>query len=75
MLRREPTVIGLTQADIDQYDANRKHKLLERQQQQAKAAQSAQSAESTQSSQGSEKTQSAQPEPQKSTQDRVMGGR
>jgi len=78
MLRREPTVISLTQADIDQYDANRKRKLLARQQQQVKAAQaaqSAQSAESAHSSQDSEKTQSIQQEPQKSNQDRIMGGR
>lgn len=80
MLRREPTVISLTQADIDQYDANRKRKLLARQQQQLKAAQaaqsaqSAQSAESAQSSQDSDKTQSIQQEPQKSNQDRIMGG-
>lgn len=32
MLRRAPTTVALTQADIDQYEANRKRKLQEQQQ-------------------------------------------
>lgn len=64
MLRRAPTTIQLTQADIDQYEANRKRKLWEQQQKQQQAA-------SSQSSQGAENAQQAQ---QKSKKDRVMGG-
>ena len=61
MLRRPATTIQLTQADIEQYEANRQRKLWEQQQQ-----------NSSQSSQGSEKAQQA---PQKSNKDRIMGGR
>ena len=72
MLRRQPTRIQLTQADIDAYEANRRRKLWERQQ--ALSAQSsqsaAQSAQSTQSSQDSEKDQQV---PQKSKKDRILG--
>lgn len=68
MLRRPATTIQLTQADIDQYEANRQRKLWEQQQKQ----QQQQQANSSQSSQSSE---SAQQVPEKSKKDRVMGGR
>lgn len=68
MLRRPATTIQLTQADIDQYEANRQRKLWEQQQKQ----QQQQQANSSQSSQSSE---SAQQVPGKSKKDRVMGGR
>ena len=68
MLRRPATTIQLTQADIDQYEANRQRKLWEQQQKQ----QQQQQANSSQSSQSSE---SAQQVPEKSKNDRVMGGR
>jgi hypothetical protein len=61
MLRRAPTTIQLTQADIDQYEANRQRKLWEQQQQ-----------TSSQSTQSSEK---AQPVAQKNKKDRILGGR
>lgn len=64
MLRRAPTTIQLTQADIEQYEANRQRKLWEQQQQQ----------NSSQSTQASEKDK-AQQVPQKSKKDRVLGGR
>lgn len=68
MLRRQPTRIQLTQADIDAYEANRRRKLWEKQQ--ATSSQSSQSAQSAQSSQDSEKNQQV---PQKSKKDRVLG--
>ncbi|KAF2626946.1 hypothetical protein BU25DRAFT_411467 [Macroventuria anomochaeta] len=61
MLRRAPTTIQLTQADIEQYEANRQRKLWEQQQ-----------ASSSQSTQSSEKPQQI---PQKSKKDRILGGR
>lgn len=65
MLRRAPTTIQLTQADIEQYEANRQRKLWEQQQQQ-------QQQNSSQSTQSSEK---AKQMPQKSKKDRILGGR
>jgi hypothetical protein len=62
MLRRAPTTIQLTQADIEQYEANRQRKLWEQQQQQ----------NSLQSTQSSEKSVQV---PQKSKKDRILGGR
>lgn len=70
MLRRAPTTITLTQADIEQYEANRQRKLWERQQQQQQQQQQAASAQSTDSS---AKTKD-QPVPTKSKKDRIMGG-
>lgn len=61
MLRRAPTTIQLTQADIERYEANRQRKLWEQQQQ-----------NSSQSTQSSEKPQQVS---QKSKKDRVLGGR
>lgn len=68
MLRRQPTTIQLTQADLERYEANRQRKLWEQQQQQQ-----AKPSQSSQSSQGSEKVQQVQQLPQKSKKDRVMG--
>jgi hypothetical protein len=65
MLRRPATTIQLTQADIEAYEANRQRRLWEMQQAQSSQA-------SAQSSQNSEKSQQI---PQKSKNDRVMGGR
>jgi len=69
MLRRPATTIQLTQADIDQYEANRQRKLWEQQQKQQQQQQQANSSQSSQSS------ESAQQVPGKSKKDRVMGGR
>jgi sensor domain CHASE-containing protein len=64
MLRRNPTTITLTQADLELYEANRQRKLWEKQQQQA-------SSQSTESSEKAhEKEQAA-----KSKKDRVLGDR
>ena len=63
MLRRAPTTIQLTQADIEQYEANRQRKLWEQQQQQQHSLQSTQSSETSVQA------------PQKSKKDRVLGGR
>ncbi|XPS93302.1 hypothetical protein M3J09_002662 [Ascochyta lentis] len=70
MLRRAPTTIQLTQADIDQYEANRQRKLWEQQQQQQQQQQEQQN--SSQSTQSSDKVQQV---PQKSKKDRILGGR
>jgi hypothetical protein len=48
MLRRNPTTIALTQADLDLYEANRQRKLWEKQQQQQASSQSTESSEKTQ---------------------------
>ncbi|KAF9699374.1 hypothetical protein EKO04_002236 [Ascochyta lentis] len=69
MLRRAPTTIQLTQADIDQYEANRQRKLWEQQQQQQQQQEQQNSSQSTQSS---DKVQQV---PQKSKKDRILGGR
>jgi len=71
MLRRAPTTIMLTPADVEQYEANRQRKLWEQQQQAA----------SSQSSNGSEKDKSKGPndemkqfpQQQRSKKDRIMG--
>jgi hypothetical protein len=61
MLRRNPTTIALTQADLDLYEANRQRKLWEKQQQQA----------SSQSTESSEKTQ----EKEQGKKERILGDR
>jgi hypothetical protein len=63
MLRRNPTTIALTQADLDLYEANRQRKLWEKQQQQQQA--------SSQSTESSEKTQ----EKEKGKKERILGDR
>ena len=72
MLRRPATVIQLTQADIEEYEANRKRKLWEQQQAQAQS----QTQSSSQSTDTSDKTKEQAP-PTKavdSKKDRIMGG-
>ena len=66
MLRRAPTTITLTQADIEQYEANRKRKLEQQQQEQQEQVASAQSSNTT------DKTMVEQA-PLKSKKDRIMG--
>lgn len=67
MLRRPATTIQLTQADIDQYDANRARKLWEHQQ--------AQKQFSSQSTETSDKAkEQMQTAASKSKKDRIMGG-
>jgi hypothetical protein len=63
MLRRNPTTIALTQADLDLYEANRQRKLWEKQQQQQQA--------SSQSTESSEKTQ----EKEQGKKERILGDR
>jgi hypothetical protein len=65
MLRRNPTTIALTQADLDLYEANRQRKLWEKQQQQQQQQASSQSTES------SEKTQ----EKEQGKKERILGDR
>lgn len=65
MLRRAPTTITLTQADIEQYEANRQRKIWE-QQQQAAAAQATISSSKAKEQSGPQ---------QKTRKDRIMGGR
>jgi hypothetical protein len=64
MLRRNPTTIALTQADLDLYEANRQRKLWEKQQQQQQQA-------SSQSTESSEKTQ----EKEQGKKERILGDR
>ena len=45
MLRRNPTTIPLTQADLELYETNRQRKLWEKQQQQQASSQSTESSE------------------------------
>lgn len=71
MLRRAPTTITLTQADIEQYEANRQRKLQEKQQQQQQQQEEEQGA-SIQSTNTSDQTVVDQP-PVKSKKDRIMG--
>jgi hypothetical protein len=66
MLRRNPTTIALTQADLDLYEANRQRKLWEKQQQQQQQQQA-----SSQSTESSEKTQ----EKEKGKKERILGDR
>jgi hypothetical protein len=68
MLRRNPTTIALTQADLDLYEANRQRKLWEKQQQQQQQQQQQASSQSTESS---EKTQ----EKEKGKKERILGDR
>jgi hypothetical protein len=67
MLRRPATTISLTQADIEEYDANRARKIWEAQQAQKQQP----------SSQSSDVTDKAKEQPQqvpmKSKKDRIMG--
>ncbi|OAL07440.1 hypothetical protein IQ06DRAFT_289158 [Phaeosphaeriaceae sp. SRC1lsM3a] len=74
MLRRPATIIQLTQADIDQYEANRQRRMWEQQQAQSQAQSQAQT--SSQSTDTSEKTKDQAPpaHPIKSKKDRIMGG-
>lgn len=68
MLRRAPTTIGLTQADVDQFEANRQRKIWEQQQQQQQ-----EQATTAQSTDGHAKTN----DPSaliKNKKDRIMGG-
>ncbi len=67
MLRRAPTTITLTTADIEQYEANRQRKLWEKQQLQEQQMQ--QQAASSQSTDNSSRAK----EPTRSTKDRIMG--
>jgi hypothetical protein len=67
MLRRNPTTIALTQADLDLYEANRQRKLWEKQQQQQQQQQQA----SSQSTESSEKTQ----EKEQGKKERILGDR
>ncbi|KAF2831446.1 hypothetical protein CC86DRAFT_463334 [Ophiobolus disseminans] len=67
MLRRPATTIQLSQADIDQYDANRARKVWEAQQAQKQA--SSQSTDATDKSKDQ-----VQQVPMKSKKDRIMGG-
>ncbi len=69
MLRRQPTTIQLTQADIDRYEANRQRKLRDQQQQRQQDQHQSASSQSSQNSNG------AQQAPQKTNKDRIMGGR
>lgn len=64
MLRRPATTIQLTQADLDEYDASRAHKIRE-----AQVAQ-----KQNMSSQSSDATEKVQQVPTKSKKDRIMGG-
>jgi len=67
MLRRPGTKIDLTQADVDQYEANRQRKLWESQQ--------AQKQTSSQSTDATDKAkEQVQQMPMKSKKDRIMGG-
>ena len=71
MLRRAPTTITLTSADIEQYEANRQRKLWEQQQQQA----SSQSADGSEKGKDKDPNDELKPFPQhqKSKKDRIMG--
>lgn len=62
MLKRTSTTLGLTQADIQKYDANRQRQLQAQQaaQLQAQQAKQAQQQNSAQSAQGSDNTQQTQ---------------
>lgn len=72
MLRRPATIIQLTQADIEQYEANRQRKLWEQQQAQAQT----QAQDSSQTTDTSDKTKEQAPPANsvKSKKDRIMGG-
>jgi len=67
MLRRPATTIQLTQADIDEYDANRARKVWDAQQAQKQQT-------SSQSSNATDKAKEIQQVPMKSKKDRIMGG-
>lgn len=72
MLRRAPTTITLTSADIELYEARRQRKLWEQQQQQQQ--QQANSSQSTENSENiQEKDFKVVPQTQKSKTDRIMG--
>lgn len=62
MLRRAPTTIALTQADIEQWEANRQRKIYEAQQQKLEAE-----------AQSTADAKSKGPK-QRSKKDRIMGG-
>jgi hypothetical protein len=71
MLRRTPTTITLTTADIEQYEANRQRKLWEAQQAQASPQSS-----TVGSDKGKEKDPNDELKPfpkEKSKKDRIMG--
>jgi hypothetical protein len=68
MLRRAPTTITLTAADVQQYEENRERRILEARQQQA-AAQAYQEANKGKGANDSSKTSK-----EKSKKDRIMGG-
>lgn len=71
MLRRTPTTITLTTADIEQYEANRQRKLWEAQQAQASSQSS-----TVDSDKGKEKDPNDELKPfpkEKSKKDRIMG--
>ncbi|KAH8732826.1 hypothetical protein GQ44DRAFT_6352 [Phaeosphaeriaceae sp. PMI808] len=67
MLRRPATTIQLTNADVDQYEANRQRKLWEQQEAQKQA-----SSQSTDAP--GNPNEHAQSAPVKSKKDRIMGG-
>ena len=62
MLRRAPTTISLTQADIEQWEANRQRKIYEAQKQKLEAE-----------VQSTADAKSKEPK-QRSKKDRIMGG-
>lgn len=67
MLRRPATTIQLTQADVEQFEANRQRKLWERQQSQEQMSSQATEAKDA-------NKQVAQSVASKSKKDRIMGG-
>ncbi|KAF1944141.1 hypothetical protein EJ02DRAFT_341637 [Clathrospora elynae] len=64
MLRRAPTTITLTQADIEQWEANRQRKIYE----------AKQKLEAGQSPEDTTKLKVPAPPQRKSREDRIMGG-
>ncbi|KAF2253344.1 hypothetical protein BU26DRAFT_418825 [Trematosphaeria pertusa] len=70
MLRRKPTTITLTSADLELYEANRQRKLWEKQQQQRQASQSTEGSDEGKA----QATNGAAVPQQKSQKDRIMGG-
>jgi hypothetical protein len=77
MLRRAPTTITLTSADVEQYELNRQRKVWERQQQQEQASSQSGASQSTEGSEsGQAKEQDndlKQAARDKLKRDRIMG--
>jgi hypothetical protein len=71
MLRRAPTTITLTSADLEMYEANRQRKNWEKKVQQQQQQQQQEGSQSDSSSEKAHERENAKP----TQKDRILGGR